>query len=60
LQQMLVTGDDRASELMMLLDEVAHDREMGDWARGRDAALRLVAWVSLPPSAPPDAAPTGS
>ncbi|MFM8304839.1 MAG: DNA primase [Actinomycetota bacterium] len=60
LQAMLTTGDDRASDVKRLLDEVAHDREMGDWARGRDAARRLLAWVAHPATAPPDAAPTGS
>ena len=60
LQQMLVTGDDQASEVKRLLDEIAHDREMGDWGKGRDAALRLVAWVARQSSTPPDGDPAGA
>ena len=57
LQQLLAAGDDQAIEVKRLLDELAHDREMGEWAKGRDAALRLVAWVAR--SADPGAAPSG-
>jgi DNA primase len=59
LQRMLADGDDEASEVKRLLDEIAHDREMGDWGKGRDAALRLVAWVGRQ-SVEPDVAPTAS
>ena len=55
---MLAAGDDQASEVKRLLDELAHDREMGDWGKGRDAALRLVAWVAR--SADPRTAPAAS
>jgi len=51
LQQLLDTGDDHASEVKLLLDELAHDREMGDWGQAREAALRLVAWVTRRPPA---------
>jgi DNA primase len=54
LHGMLATGDDRASEVKRLLDEVAHDREMGEWAKARAAAKRLVAWIARPGSAEPD------
>jgi len=60
LQRMLVDGDDQASEVKRLLDEIAHDREMGDWGKGRDAALRLVAWVARQPPTPPDGEPAGA
>jgi DNA primase len=60
LDEMLATGDEQASEVKRLLDELAHDREMGEWGKGRDAALRLVAWVARPPSVEPDAHPAGS
>jgi DNA primase len=60
LQRLLAAGDEQASEVKRLLDELAHDREMGDWGKGRDAALRLVAWVSRQPSVEPDAAHAGS
>jgi len=58
LRRLLAEGDDQASEVKRLLDELAHDREMGDWGKGRDAALRLVAWVAR--SAEPGPAPAGS
>ena len=51
LERLLTEGDVDAIEVKRLLDEVAHDREMGDWSKGRDAALRLVAWVARPSSA---------
>jgi DNA primase len=54
LHGMLATGDDRASEVKRLLDEVAHDRGMGEWAKARAAAKRLVAWIARPGSAEPD------
>ena len=60
LDRLLADGDDQASEVKRLLDELAHDREMGDWGKGRDAALRLVAWVAHPPSVDTDAARPGS
>lgn len=51
LQRLLDSGDDQASEVKLLLDELAHDREMGDWGQAREAALRLVAWATrLPPA----------
>jgi DNA primase len=60
LQQMLAAGDDQASDVKRLLDDVAHDREVGDWARAREAALGLVAWVARHPTAAPDEARAGS
>lgn len=60
LGRMLDAGDEQASEVKRLLDQLAHDREMGEWGKGRDAALRLVAWVTQQPSAEPDAAHAGS
>jgi len=45
LQRMLDTADNRAIDVKRLLDELAHDREVGDWGRAREAALGLVAWV---------------
>jgi DNA primase len=52
-ERLLDDGDDDASEVSRLLDQVAHHREMGDWARAREAAMRLVAWVSRSPSSSP-------
>jgi len=55
LARLLDDSDEQAIEVKRLLDELAHDREMGDWGKGRDAALRLLAWVSRQPPAAPGA-----
>lgn len=49
LARLLDEGDDRAVEVKRLLDEIAHDREVGDWKRAQDVALRLVPWVTRHP-----------
>ena len=46
-QQLIDAGDDRASEVKRTLDELAHAREVGDWASAEGAARRLVGWVVL-------------
>jgi len=47
LQRLLDAGDDRATEVKRTLDELAHGREVGDWATAETAARRLVGWVVL-------------
>jgi DNA primase len=47
LQRLLDDGDDRATEVKRSLDELAHGREVGDWASAEVAARRLVGWVVL-------------
>ena len=47
LQRLLDGGDDRATEVKRTLDELAHGREVGDWATAEAAARRLVGWVVL-------------
>jgi DNA primase len=47
LQRLLDDGDDRAIEVKRSLDELAHAREVGDWATAETAARRLVGWVIL-------------
>lgn len=52
LARMLDAGEEQASDVARLLDELAHHREMGDWVHARDAASRLVALVvERPPAA---------
>jgi len=60
LQRLLAAGDDQASVVKRLLDDVAHDREVGDWARAREAALGLVAWVARDPTPAAAEASAGS
>lgn len=45
LAQMLATDDDRQTALKRDLDELAHAREVGDWANAQAAAMRLVGWI---------------
>lgn len=52
LQRLLDVADEQAIEVKRLLDELAHEREVGDWNRAQDVARRLVGWVArhAPPS----------
>jgi DNA primase len=45
LMAMLRAGDDRATSVKVLLDALAHAREMGDWAAVQGHAMQLLAWV---------------
>ena len=47
LDQLFDAGDDRASEVKLALDELAHGREVGDWVPAQEAARRLVGWIVL-------------
>lgn len=46
LRDALRAGDDRASEIKRDLDDLVHRRELGEWARAQEAALRLAARVT--------------
>ncbi len=43
--RLLRDDDDRASEIKMDLDALAHVREVGDWVNAQVVAKRLVGWV---------------
>ncbi len=45
LRRYLQSGDDRAMVVKLDLDELAHLRELGEWPRAREVALRLVSQV---------------
>jgi DNA primase len=46
LRLLLDSGDDQATEVKRLLDDLAHAREMGDWPHAQEDASRLVGWVT--------------
>ena len=48
LQSMLENNDERAGDVIRLRDEVAHNREMGEWEAAREAAMQLVTWLVVP------------
>jgi DNA primase len=50
LERLLERGSDDAIDVKRVLDEVAHDREVGDWSRARAGAQRLLAWVARSPA----------
>jgi DNA primase len=43
--RMLRAGDERATSLKLLLDALAHAREMGDWAAVEGHAFELLGWL---------------
>jgi hypothetical protein len=42
---MLRAGDDRATSLKLLLDALAHARELGDWEAVQQDAFELLGWL---------------
>jgi len=42
---MLRAGDERATSVKLLLDALAHAREMGDWEAVQHDALELLGWI---------------
>ena len=42
---MLRAGDDRATSVKLLLDALAHAREMGDWEAVQHRAYELLGWL---------------
>lgn len=46
LTAMLRAGDDRATSVKLLLDALAHARELGDWEAVQRHALELLGWLA--------------
>jgi hypothetical protein len=42
---MLRGGDERATSVKLLLDALAHAREMGDWLAVQEDASQLLGWI---------------
>ncbi len=45
LNGMLRAHDDRATSIKLLLDALAHAREMGDWGAVQDRSVELLGWI---------------
>jgi DNA primase len=43
---MLRAGDERSSTVKLLLDALAHAREMGDWQAVQQHAMQLLGWIA--------------
>jgi hypothetical protein len=42
---MMRDGNERAGDVKRALDDLAHEREVGDWERAHEPATRLLGWV---------------
>jgi DNA primase len=42
---MMREGDERAGDVKRALDDLAHEREIGEWERAQEPANRLLGWV---------------
>jgi hypothetical protein len=42
---MLRAGDERATSVKLLLDALAHAREMGAWEAVQERAFELLGWI---------------